>query len=203
MHSEHQLTSRPLLKDKQQQTLSLSAGTGNAATTAEAGSPKPAAIVQGTAESAEGSRGATALAATPTSTSSSPSAQGPFLIHSAASWDQRVSGLGPKLDAATLHGGWQLTRGGYDVATRHPNATVLSHHSPRVLLVHDFLAPDEVDHLIGIAAGMISQSMCLLAVETQPVIARPCLRLRLPPADACKAPLLLTPLLLVFHWLGR
>ena len=36
----------------------------------------------------------------------------------------------------------------YDRATKHPNATVLSWAAPRVLLIRDFLAPREVQHLI-------------------------------------------------------
>lgn len=67
--------------------------------------------------------------------------------------EQRVSGLGPPLDPATLHGGWQLMRAAWDRAARHPNATVLSPHAPRVLLVRGFLSPSEVEHLVTLAAG--------------------------------------------------
>lgn len=41
----------------------------------------------------------------------------------------------------------------FDRATKHPNVTVVSWASPRVLLVRDFLAPDEVEHLLALAEG--------------------------------------------------
>lgn len=41
----------------------------------------------------------------------------------------------------------------FDRATKHPNATVASWASPRVLLVRDFLAPHEVEHLQALAEG--------------------------------------------------
>ena len=41
----------------------------------------------------------------------------------------------------------------FDRATKHPNATVVSWASPRVLLIRDFLAPPEVAHLVALATG--------------------------------------------------
>ena len=41
----------------------------------------------------------------------------------------------------------------FDRATKHPNATVVSWSSPRVVLIRDFLAPDEIEHLVQQATG--------------------------------------------------
>lgn len=46
-------------------------------------------------------------------------------------------------------------------ATKHPNATVVSWSSPRVVLIRDFLAPDEIEHMVQQATGAVQgQWMC-------------------------------------------
>ncbi|KAL4458441.1 hypothetical protein ABPG75_013306 [Micractinium tetrahymenae] len=62
------------------------------------------------------------------------------------------------LSEAELHGGWKLSRETFDHATRHPNATVVSWASPRVLLIRDFLTPDEIEHLVALAEGGYQRS---------------------------------------------
>ena len=41
----------------------------------------------------------------------------------------------------------------FDRATKHPNASIVSWGSPRVLLIKDFLSPQEVEHLVERATG--------------------------------------------------
>ena len=41
----------------------------------------------------------------------------------------------------------------FDRATKHPNATVVSWSSPRVVLIRDLLAADEIEHLVQQATG--------------------------------------------------
>lgn len=41
----------------------------------------------------------------------------------------------------------------FDRATKHPNATVVSWASPRVVLIRDFLSPQEIEHLERQATG--------------------------------------------------
>ncbi|GAB4822020.1 hypothetical protein N2152v2_009066 [Parachlorella kessleri] len=72
--------------------------------------------------------------------------------------DPRFSSLGPQLDHQQLHGGWQLTRGIFDRALAHPNATLVSTHSPRLVLVRGFLSGQEVEHLVGLAQGDLARS---------------------------------------------
>lgn len=43
----------------------------------------------------------------------------------------------------------------FDRATKHPNATVVSWSSPRVVLIRDFLAPNEIEHLVQQATGTV------------------------------------------------
>ena len=76
--------------------------------------------------------------------------------------DQRFSGLGPQLDQQQLHGGWQLTRGIFDSGLAHPNATLVSSHSPRLVLVKGFLSGEEVEHLVGLAQGEAIAHLCWL-----------------------------------------
>ena len=80
-------------------------------------------------------------------------ASSPALAPTVSFLDQRVSGLGPRLDEATLHGGWQLTRDVFERSAAHPNATVISQASPRLVLIRSFLSPAEVEHLIALAEG--------------------------------------------------
>ncbi|EFN54375.1 hypothetical protein CHLNCDRAFT_135671 [Chlorella variabilis] len=70
----------------------------------------------------------------------------------------RVSPWADKLSEAELGGGWNLTWEVFDRAARHPNATVVSWSSPRVLLIRDFLTPDETEHLIRQATGGFARS---------------------------------------------
>lgn len=72
--------------------------------------------------------------------------------------DVRVSGLGPSLSNATLNGGWQFTPEVFDRPTRHPNATIVSWESPRVLLIRHFLTEEEVAYLIDIAKDGMQRS---------------------------------------------
>lgn len=69
-----------------------------------------------------------------------------------AGLEGRVSGLGPKLSDAALHGGWKFTPEVFNWPTKYPNATVVSWASPRALHVRNFLQPREVAALIQ-AAG--------------------------------------------------
>ena len=80
-------------------------------------------------------------------------ATSPSLAPAASFVDRRVSGLGPTLDDATLHGGWQLTREVFERSAAHPNATLISPASPRLVLIRSFLSPGEVDHLVSLAEG--------------------------------------------------
>lgn len=43
----------------------------------------------------------------------------------------------------------------FDQATKHPNATVVSWSSPRVVLIRDFLAPEEIEHTVQQATGAL------------------------------------------------
>jgi hypothetical protein len=70
----------------------------------------------------------------------------------AADEDARVSGLGPALSAAELHGGWRYSRAVYDRALKRPEAAIVSYEHPRVLLVKGFLSPAERAALLA-AAG--------------------------------------------------
>ena len=72
--------------------------------------------------------------------------------------DPRISGLGPRLSEAELHGGWRLTQEVYDRASHHPNATVVSWSRPRVVTVAGFLSPHEVMHLKALAEGGFARS---------------------------------------------
>lgn len=80
-----------------------------------------------------------------------PTAQG--TTGAALGVDKRVSGLGPRLTPAQLQGGWAVTREVWDRAAAHPNATLLSAHSPRLVLVRDFLSAAEIEHLLALTAG--------------------------------------------------
>ncbi|PRW59635.1 putative prolyl 4-hydroxylase 10 isoform A [Chlorella sorokiniana] len=70
----------------------------------------------------------------------------------------RLSDQPEHLSYEELHGGWKLTWEMFDRATKHPNATVVSWSSPRVVLIKDFLAPDEIEHLVHQATGGFERS---------------------------------------------
>eukprot|EP00887_Chlorella_sp_A99_P006413 scaffold3.g6413.t1 len=81
--------------------------------------------------------------------------------------ERRVSGLGPRLSNAELHGGWQLSQAVFDRALHAPNATLISPASPRVVLVRHFLSSEEVEHLIGLAGDEFARSEVVADGEKQ------------------------------------
>lgn len=82
--------------------------------------------------------------------------QGPSFVNA----DRRVSGLAPRPDESTLHGGWELGEEVYNRLLRHPNVTVLSRDAPRVLHFRQLLSVEEAEHLIALATGEPSEG-CL------------------------------------------
>lgn len=54
---------------------------------------------------------------------------------------------------ASGKGLWPFTKDAYDAPTRHPNATIISWDKPRIVLLRNFVTPQEVEHFIGLAAS--------------------------------------------------
>lgn len=68
--------------------------------------------------------------------------------------ESRLSGLGTPLTWEEVHGHWDFTPKVFDKALSHPNAQLISASSPRVVLIKHFLSPEEVLHVLSLAADM-------------------------------------------------
>lgn len=79
----------------------------------------------------------------------------------------------------------------FDRATKHANATVVSWSSPRVVLIRDFLSPNEIEHLVQQATGAallrcscIAWLRCLQLVAVRSSRLASCHEIFSPPASS-------------------